>query len=170
MADKVLINLATGIAPVQTVQGWLLIAYLGLVPSALAYWMFQMGLRTVSATAASIIGMLDPLVAALLAWVLFSETLAIKKALGETAYEIPISSTKSVTGHLMGAAGSVEAVFSIMAICNNFVPPTVNLESPDPACDLDYIAGAGRSAQPETIISNSFGFGGINASLVMRKH
>ena len=99
-----------------------------------------------------------------------SETLAIKKALGETAYEIPISSTKSVTGHLMGAAGSVEAVFSIMAICNNFVPPTVNLDNQDPECDLNYTPHVGVTRKVNIVMSNSFGFGGHNAVLIFGRY
>jgi 3-oxoacyl-[acyl-carrier-protein] synthase II len=98
-----------------------------------------------------------------------SETLAIKRALGETAYEIPISSTKSVTGHLMGAAGSVEAVFSIMALCNNFIPPTINLDNPDPQCDLNYTPLVGVSRELNIVMSNSFGFGGHNAVLIIGK-
>jgi 3-oxoacyl-[acyl-carrier-protein] synthase II len=99
-----------------------------------------------------------------------SETLAIKQALGEQAYEIPVSSTKSVTGHLMGAAGAVEAVFSIMAIRNSFVPPTVNLETPDPECDLNYTPNAGVSREINVAMSNSFGFGGHNAVLIFGKY
>lgn len=99
-----------------------------------------------------------------------SETLAIKQALGEQAYEIPLSSTKSVTGHLMGAAGAVEAVFSIMAIRNSFVPPTVNLENPDPECDLNYTPNVGVSREINIAMSNSFGFGGHNAVLLFGKY
>lgn len=98
-----------------------------------------------------------------------SETLAIKRALGEQAYEIPISSTKSVTGHLMGAAGAVEAVFSIMAMKEGFVPPTVNLETPDPACDLNYTPNVGVPHAIDVAMSNSFGFGGHNAVLIFGK-
>lgn len=98
-----------------------------------------------------------------------SETLAIKRALGEQAYEIPISSTKSVTGHLMGAAGAVEAVFSIMAMQEGFVPPTVNLETPDPACDLNYTPNVGVPHAIDVAMSNSFGFGGHNAVLIFGK-
>ena len=99
-----------------------------------------------------------------------SETIAIKRALGETAYEIPISSTKSVTGHLMGAAGSVEAVFSIMAMQNNFIPPTVNLDNQDPECDLNYTPNVGVAHEIDTVMSNSFGFGGHNAVLVFGRY
>lgn len=99
-----------------------------------------------------------------------SETVAIKQALGEYAYEIPISSTKSVTGHLMGGAGSVEAVFSIMAILDKFVPPTVNLENPDPDCDLNYTPLVGKSHPIKIVMSNSFGFGGHNAVLIFSEY
>jgi 3-oxoacyl-[acyl-carrier-protein] synthase II len=99
-----------------------------------------------------------------------SETLALKKALGEQAYEIPISSTKSVTGHLMGAAGAVEAVFSVMALCNNFVPPTVNLDNQDPECDLNYTPKVGIQHQIDCVMSNSFGFGGHNAVLIFGRY
>ncbi len=95
-----------------------------------------------------------------------SETCAIKQAFGETAYSIPISSTKSVTGHLMGAAGSVEAVFSIKAIQENFIPPTINLDNQDPECDLDYTPNQGCERKINLVMSNSFGFGGHNAVLI----
>ncbi len=98
-----------------------------------------------------------------------SETVAIKRALGEVAYEIPISSTKSVTGHLMGAAGAVEAVFSIKALLENFIPPTVNLDNQDPECDLNYTPHVGVSRPLEAVMSNSFGFGGHNAVLIFSK-
>lgn len=99
-----------------------------------------------------------------------SETLAIKQALGEQAYEIPISSTKSVTGHLMGAAGSVEAVFSIMAMQNNFVPPTINLDNQDPECDLNYTPHTGIARNIDVVMSNSFGFGGHNAVVLFGRY
>ena len=99
-----------------------------------------------------------------------SETVALKVALGEQAYEIPISSTKSVTGHLMGAAGSVEAVFSIKAMNEGFIPPTVNLENPDPECDLNYTPNVGVAKEIEYVMSNSFGFGGHNAVLIFSKY
>ena len=99
-----------------------------------------------------------------------TETLAVKQVLGEHAYRVPVSGTKGYYGHALGASGAIEAAICALALERKWLPPTVNLASPDPACDLDYIAGGGRSAQPETIVSNSFGFGGINASLVMRKH
>lgn len=99
-----------------------------------------------------------------------SETLAIKRALGEQAYEIPISSTKSVTGHLMGAAGAVEAVFTIMAINRDFIPPTVNLDNQDPECDLNYTPLVGVPHEINIAMSNSFGFGGHNAVVIFSKY
>jgi 3-oxoacyl-[acyl-carrier-protein] synthase II len=99
-----------------------------------------------------------------------SETIAIKLALGEQAYEIPISSTKSVTGHLMGAAGSVEAIFSIMAMQNNFVPPTINLDNQDPECDLNYTPHTGFGRDIDVVMSNSFGFGGHNAVVLFGRY
>ncbi len=95
-----------------------------------------------------------------------SETLAIKSALGEAAYEIPVSSTKSMTGHLMGAAGAVEAVFCINAIQKNFIPPTINLDNQDPECDLNYTPNIGVRREIDVVMSNSFGFGGHNAVLI----
>ncbi len=99
-----------------------------------------------------------------------SETAAIKKALGEVAYDTPISSTKSMTGHMLGAAGAAEAIFSIMALQENFVPPTINLDEPDPECDLDYIPKVGRAVEVNHVMSNAFGFGGHNAVLVMSRY
>jgi 3-oxoacyl-[acyl-carrier-protein] synthase II len=99
-----------------------------------------------------------------------TETLAVKAVLGDHAYRVPVSGTKGYYGHALGASGAIEAAICALALERRWVPPTVNLTSPDPACDLDYVAGAGRPAEPETVISNSFGFGGINASLVLRKH
>lgn len=99
-----------------------------------------------------------------------AETKAIKTALGEEAYNIPISSTKSMTGHLLGAAGSLEAVFSIMAIQNNFVPPTINLETPDPDCDLNYTPQKGVSKPIHVVMSNGFGFGGHNATVILGRY
>ena len=95
-----------------------------------------------------------------------SETAAIKTVFGEQAYNIPISSTKSMTGHLLGASGAVEAIFSIMAMRDGVVPATINYETPDPECDLDYIPNQKRSIKPKHVMSNSFGFGGHNATLV----
>lgn len=94
------------------------------------------------------------------------ETAAIKKLLGERAYQVPVSSTKSMTGHMLGAAGALESVISICAIDDNFVPPTINLKEADPDCDLDYVANEGRAHQVDYALSNSFGFGGHNVSLL----
>jgi 3-oxoacyl-[acyl-carrier-protein] synthase II len=99
-----------------------------------------------------------------------TETLAVKQVLGDHAYRVPVSGTKGYYGHALGASGAIEAAICALALEREWLPPTVNLASPDPACDLDYVAGSGRAAAPETIISNSFGFGGINASLVFRRH
>jgi 3-oxoacyl-[acyl-carrier-protein] synthase II len=97
-----------------------------------------------------------------------AETVAIKRAFGDHAYKLAVSSTKSMTGHLLGAAGAVEAIFSILAIRDGILPPTINLENPDPACDLDYVPGTARRAKVQVALSNSFGFGGTNGSLVFR--
>jgi 3-oxoacyl-[acyl-carrier-protein] synthase II len=97
------------------------------------------------------------------------ETRAIKTVFGEHAYGIPVSSTKSMTGHLLGAAGGVEAVFSILALFHGILPPTINLENPDPACDLDYVPNKARPASIKTALSNSFGFGGVNACLIFKR-
>ena len=97
------------------------------------------------------------------------ETMAIKKVFGEHAYRLSVSSTKSMTGHLLGAAGGVEAVITVLSIYHNIVPPTINLEKPDPACDLDYVPNKAKKMEVNCAISNSFGFGGTNASLVFRK-
>ena len=99
-----------------------------------------------------------------------SETAAIKTVFGEQAYKIPVSSTKSMTGHLLGASGAVEAVFSAMAIMNNILPPTINYETPDPICDLDYVPNQPRQADPNYVMSNSFGFGGHNATLILGRY
>ena len=98
-----------------------------------------------------------------------AETMAVKKALGEHANKVMVSSTKSMTGHLLGAAGGIEAVFSVLAIRDQIVPPTINLDNPDPACDLDYVPHTARQAKVETVVSNSFGFGGTNGTLVFQK-
>ncbi|HRI38313.1 MAG TPA: beta-ketoacyl-ACP synthase II [Nitrospira sp.] len=97
------------------------------------------------------------------------ETRAIKQVFGEQAYRIPVSSTKSMTGHLLGAAGGIEAVFSILALFHGMLPPTINLDAPDPACDLDYIPNKARSAAIHVALSNSFGFGGVNACLIFKR-
>ena len=98
-----------------------------------------------------------------------SETGAIKAVFGEQAYRIPVSSTKSMTGHLLGAAGAVEAIFTILTLLQEQIPPTINYETPDPACDLDYVPNRKRAARVEHALSNSFGFGGHNASLVLSR-
>jgi 3-oxoacyl-[acyl-carrier-protein] synthase II len=97
-----------------------------------------------------------------------AETIAIKRAFGDHAFKLAVSSTKSMTGHLLGAAGVVEAIFSILAIRDNILPPTINLENPGPQCDLDYVPGTARKSTVRTALSNSFGFGGTNGSLVFR--
>jgi 3-oxoacyl-[acyl-carrier-protein] synthase II len=97
------------------------------------------------------------------------ETMAIKTVFGDHARTVPVSSTKSMTGHLLGAAGGVEAVISILALERGILPPTINLENPDPECDLDYIPNTARKKQVDIVMSNSFGFGGTNATLVFRK-
>ncbi|MGB5347794.1 MAG: beta-ketoacyl-ACP synthase II [Woeseia sp.] len=96
------------------------------------------------------------------------ETVAIKRAFGDAAKALAVSSTKSCTGHLLGAAGAVEAIFSILAIRDQVLPPTINLDNPDEACDLDYVPHTARAAKLEIAVSNSFGFGGTNGSLVFR--
>lgn len=98
------------------------------------------------------------------------ETMAIKTVFGGHAYKIPVSSTKSMTGHLLGAAGGVEAVITVLAMDRGILPPTINLENPDPECDLDYIPNIARKAQVEVAMSNSFGFGGTNACLIFKKY
>jgi 3-oxoacyl-[acyl-carrier-protein] synthase II len=97
------------------------------------------------------------------------ETLAIKKVFGESAGKIAISSTKSMTGHLLGAAGAIEALFSILAITHGILPPTINLNNPDPDCDLDYVPWRSRRATVEVAMSNTFGFGGHNSVLLIRR-
>jgi 3-oxoacyl-[acyl-carrier-protein] synthase II len=97
------------------------------------------------------------------------ETTALKRVFGERAYKVPISSTKSMTGHLLGGAGGLEAGISILALRDQIVPPTVNYENPDPACDLDYIPNQSRKVEVQYALSNSFGFGGTNASLVFKR-
>ncbi|MFC2014668.1 beta-ketoacyl-ACP synthase II [Chloroflexota bacterium] len=98
------------------------------------------------------------------------ETMAIKKIFGEHAYRIPISSTKSMTGHLIGAAGAIEAGVCTMAIQNGIIPPTINLTNPSPDCDLDYVPNEARKVDVTTAVSNSFGFGGHNSVLIFRRY
>lgn len=99
-----------------------------------------------------------------------SETAAIKTTFGEQAYDIPISSTKSMTGHLLGAAGAVEAIIAIKTMQEGVIPPTINYETPDPECDLDYVPNSARVAQVDCVMSNSFGFGGHNASIILSRY
>ncbi|MBU5673120.1 beta-ketoacyl-ACP synthase II [Paenibacillus brevis] len=98
-----------------------------------------------------------------------SETIAIKNAFGDHAYKLAVSSTKSMTGHLLGAAGGVEAVICALILNNGKIPPTINLEHPDPECDLDYVPNVAREADVKVAMSNSFGFGGHNATLILKK-
>lgn len=98
-----------------------------------------------------------------------TETASFKKVFGENAYKIPISSTKSMTGHLLGAAGAIEAVVCVKALQDDFVPPTVGLQVSDPDCDLDYVPNVGRKTELQFALSNSLGFGGHNAALVFKK-
>jgi len=98
-----------------------------------------------------------------------SETKAIKAALGEHSKKVPISSNKSMLGHLLGAAGGVEAIFTVLTIRDGIIPPTINYDTPDTECDLDYVPNIARRAQVNIALSNSFGFGGVNATLVFRK-
>jgi 3-oxoacyl-[acyl-carrier-protein] synthase II len=98
-----------------------------------------------------------------------TETVAIKRVFKDHARKLPISSTKSVTGHLLGAAGSTEAVFSVLAIRDKIIPPTMNYENPDPRCDLDYVPNVAREAEVKVVLSNAFGFGGTNAALIFKR-
>ncbi|MDF1536182.1 MAG: beta-ketoacyl-ACP synthase II [bacterium] len=98
------------------------------------------------------------------------ETQAVKSLFGDHAYKVPVSSTKSMTGHLLGAAGGVEAIAAIMTLVDDRVPPTINYETPDPECDLDYVPNTARDAEVNVAMSNNYGFGGTNASLVFRKY
>ena len=98
-----------------------------------------------------------------------AETIAVKQCLGDHAKEVAVNSTKSMTGHLLGAAGGVEAIFTILALYHQLSPPTINLNDPDPQCDLDYVPNTARDMKIGVALSNSFGFGGTNGTLVFRK-
>ena len=98
-----------------------------------------------------------------------AETRAIKATFGKHAYKLPVSSTKSMTGHLLGGAGGIEAAFTILSVYSDIIPPTINYEYPDPECDLDYVPNKARKANINIAMSNSFGFGGTNASLIFKK-
>ncbi|MBW9266621.1 MAG: beta-ketoacyl-ACP synthase II [Candidatus Thiodiazotropha sp. (ex. Lucinisca nassula)] len=98
-----------------------------------------------------------------------AETMAVKRAFGDHAYKLCVSSTKSMTGHMLGAAGGAEAVYTILALYNQVVPPTINLENQDPECDLDYVPNSARAIKLDVVISNSFGFGGTNGTLAFRR-
>ncbi len=98
------------------------------------------------------------------------ETIAVKRVFGERAKKMPVSSTKSMTWHLLGGAGGLEAGISAFSLrCDQIVPPTINLETPDPACDLDYVPNVARKVEVEYALSNSFGFGGTNAALIFKR-
>lgn len=99
-----------------------------------------------------------------------AETAAVKSVFGDYAYKVPFSSTKSMTGHLLGAAGGVEAIIIALTIKNGIIPPTINLENPDPECDLDYVPNVPRKAEVKVAMSNSFGFGGHNATIILKKY
>ena len=99
-----------------------------------------------------------------------SETRAIKAAFAQKAYGVPVSSTKSMTGHMMGATGALEAIFCVQAVREGILPPTIHYETPDPECDLDYIPNEAREKKIDLAISNAFGFGGHNAVLAIRKY
>jgi 3-oxoacyl-[acyl-carrier-protein] synthase II len=98
-----------------------------------------------------------------------TETVSIKQVFGDYAYEVPLSGTKGYYGHALGASGAIEAAICALASRHGWLPPTVNLDTPDPECDLDLITGDGRQLAPQVLLSNSFGFGGINAALVFRR-
>jgi len=98
-----------------------------------------------------------------------AEVRGIKRAFGDYAYKVPVSSTKSMHGHTLGAAGAIELIVCLLAIRDQILPPTINLEQPDPECDLDFVPNNARPARVEVAMSNSFGFGGHNATLIVRK-
>ena len=97
------------------------------------------------------------------------ETKVIKEIFGESAYKLPISSNKSMIGHSLGASGAIEVIASILTIKYQFIPPTINYEFPDPECDLDYVPNGGRKAIVNTVLSSSYGFGGKNSHIIIRK-
>ena len=97
------------------------------------------------------------------------ETTAIKEVFGDYAYRVPITSTKPLTGHMMGATGALEVIFGLKAIETGVIPPTINYETPDPDCDLDYVPNVARPQHVETFMSNAFGFGGHNAVLIVKR-
>ncbi len=99
-----------------------------------------------------------------------SETIAIKAVFGEGAYDLPISSTKSMTGHMVGVTPVLEAIFAVKAIYESVIPPTIHYETPDPECDLDYVPNTARQKDIRVAMSNSFGFGGHNAVLVLKEY
>jgi len=99
----------------------------------------------------------------------FAETMAVKATFGPHAPQLAVSSTKSMTGHLLGAAGGVEAIYTALSVYHQVAPPTINLTKPDPRCDLDYVPGSAREMKIEVAISNSFGFGGTNGTVVFRR-
>jgi 3-oxoacyl-[acyl-carrier-protein] synthase II len=99
-----------------------------------------------------------------------AETKAIKKVFGEHAYRLAVSSVKSMTGHLLGAAGGVESVATVLTVHHGVIPPTINHDEPDPECDLDYVPNKARQAEVRVALTNSFGFGGTNATLVFKKY
>jgi 3-oxoacyl-[acyl-carrier-protein] synthase II len=98
-----------------------------------------------------------------------AETLAIKRAFGDHAYKTMVSSTKSMTGHLLGAAGGVEAIISVLALRDGVIPPTINLDNPGEGCDLDYVPNVAREKKIDVAVSNGFGFGGTNGTLVFKR-
>jgi 3-oxoacyl-[acyl-carrier-protein] synthase II len=98
-----------------------------------------------------------------------AETIAMKRAFGDHAKKLAVSSTKSMTGHLLGAAGVAEAIFSILAIRDGVAPPTINYDTPDPDCDLDYVPNTARKMKIDVALSNSFGFGGTNGTIIFRR-
>jgi 3-oxoacyl-[acyl-carrier-protein] synthase II len=99
-----------------------------------------------------------------------TETQALKAVFGEHAKKVPVSATKSMTGHLLGAAGSTEAIFTILSLRDGILPPTINYEEPDPECDLDYVPNVARRKPIQVAMSNAFGFGGTNATLILKKY